>query len=164
MSITPEQVREARKRLGLTQTELAKLSSVSQWFISRYETTGTSASVRPRARDYLGAIRAALEAAGLNFDEPSRVQKPPSLEPITPEQARQARLLLELSQQSLAISARIPQEYIGMFERTGRLPTPHSGGPNYLSAIRLALEEAGAEFTINESEPGVRLRKAEDDR
>ena len=63
---TPSQIREARMLLEMTQTKLARLASVSPAYVSRYESRG-STDTKPRARDCLAAIRAAIEAAGVEF-------------------------------------------------------------------------------------------------
>jgi transcriptional regulator with XRE-family HTH domain len=60
--------------------------------------------------------------------------------------------MLGWSQADLAEHAKVARQTVVDFERGARTPYPHS-----LSAIRAALEAAGAEFT-NGDGPGVRLR------
>jgi transcriptional regulator with XRE-family HTH domain len=60
--ITPEQIRGARAMLGLTQAELAKNAGISTTGLNNIE----RGSADPKAST-LRAIRAALEAAGIEF-------------------------------------------------------------------------------------------------
>ena len=70
-SITPEQVRQARKLLGYSRYRLGQLSNVTESFIYVFEKTGRVATIlwRPRDFDGLASIRASLEAAGVEFIE-----------------------------------------------------------------------------------------------
>ena len=159
--MSPAKVRTARALLGMTQGELAKLAGVSQGYLCRYEKTGFVSDRPWRSFDRVAAICAVLEAAGIDFEDHDRLSLVPKMEPITPAQVRQARQLLGLTQQSLAVSARVALGYISSFERTGRVPAPKSGGPSRLTAIRAALEAAGVEFIEqNGGGTGVRLRKS----
>jgi transcriptional regulator with XRE-family HTH domain len=72
---------------------------------------------------------------------------------LSPDQSRAARQLLNWSVIRLGSRASLGENTIRNFE-LGRRPL----SPNNLSAIRLAFEAAGVEFT-NGSAPGVRLRK-----
>jgi transcriptional regulator with XRE-family HTH domain len=62
--ITSEQVRAARALIRWEQRDLAESSKVSLPSIKRLETTPGPLSAQPRTVD---AIRAALEAAGVEF-------------------------------------------------------------------------------------------------
>jgi len=76
MTITPAQVKAARLFLGWTQSELAGQAGVSGTTIGYAENDDPR---RPAAR--LAAVRQALEAAGIEFDEgngegPGAIMKP----------------------------------------------------------------------------------------
>jgi transcriptional regulator with XRE-family HTH domain len=62
MAITSAQSRAARALLGLTQGDLAALSSVSQRTIASFET-----GERPPIPSILAALQRALEEAGVEF-------------------------------------------------------------------------------------------------
>ncbi|TAL01849.1 MAG: XRE family transcriptional regulator [Rhodospirillaceae bacterium] len=75
--------------------------------------------------------------------------------PITPEQSRAARALLDWSQERLAEKAELSGGSVRHFEK-GRQPL----SPNNLAAVRAALEKAGVEFIAeNGGGAGVRLAK-----
>ena len=75
--------------------------------------------------------------------------------PITADQCRGARGLLNLSQSQVARSAHVAQSTIADFERSARIPTY-----NNLLAIRTALQSAGVAFiAANGGGPGARLHK-----
>ncbi|MGO8867330.1 MAG: helix-turn-helix domain-containing protein [Alphaproteobacteria bacterium] len=61
-AITPAQTRAARALLGMSREELANASEVALRTLADFE-SGTRAPHRPT----LGAIRTALEAAGVEF-------------------------------------------------------------------------------------------------
>jgi transcriptional regulator with XRE-family HTH domain len=67
-SITPDQCREARVQLGVTQERLAELSGVGQSYASSFERIGRVPHSRT-GRNYVAEIRAALEAAGAVFTD-----------------------------------------------------------------------------------------------
>jgi len=74
---------------------------------------------------------------------------------LTPEQSRAARGLLDWSQQALADKAGVGLSTVRDFEKGRRQPIPAN-----LTAIRTALEAAGAEFIPeNGGGAGVRLSK-----
>ncbi len=73
--------------------------------------------------------------------------------PITPDQCRAARGLIDMDQAVLAEGASVSRNVIIDFEKGRRVPNR-----NNLAAIQRVLEEAGVEFT-NGDAPGVRLRK-----
>ena len=67
--ITSEQVRAARALIRWEQRNLAETSKVSLPSIKRLETTPGALSAQPRT---IEAIRAALEAAGIEFTNGDR--------------------------------------------------------------------------------------------
>jgi len=73
--------------------------------------------------------------------------------PITADQCRAARAIVNMDQNALAAAASVSRGVIIDFETGKRTP-----GTNNLAAIRRALEAAGVEFT-NGGQPGVRLKK-----
>ena len=80
MSLNSEQCRGARAMLGLSQSELEAASQVTKKTIADFERGAT----RPQPRT-LGALRAALEAAGIEFIPANgggagvRLREPPAL-------------------------------------------------------------------------------------
>ena len=68
-AMTPDQLRAARALLGWSQMQLGLRSNTSTYVVRRFELTGQIASVhrRPDLTDPLAAIRATLEAAGIEF-------------------------------------------------------------------------------------------------
>ena len=77
---------------------------------------------------------------------------------MTPEQCREARRLLGMTQEILAFLSGVSRAHIQVLEAG----TPHHRYTFYewndrLLAIRAALEAAGVEFTKGD-EPGVKLR------
>ena len=73
--MTPDQVKAARVLLGWTRMQLGIRSVTSAYMVKTFEDTGRVAPlyVRTEQIDGLAAIRAALEAAGVEFtngDEP----------------------------------------------------------------------------------------------
>ena len=76
--------------------------------------------------------------------------------PISPEQCRIARTLLDLSQAELAEAAHVARATLADFERGTRVPTH-----NNIQAIRAALESAGIAFIpATDGGAGARLRVA----
>ncbi|WP_255684161.1 MULTISPECIES: helix-turn-helix transcriptional regulator [unclassified Xanthobacter] len=74
--------------------------------------------------------------------------------PITGDQCRAARALVEMAQEDLMERAKLSRNTILHFEKGRRIPNPAN-----LDAIRRVLEEAGVEFIPqDEKGPGVRLR------
>ena len=75
--------------------------------------------------------------------------------PISPEQCRAARAVLNLSQTKLARAAGLGRSTVADYERAARLPSPES-----LAALRTALESAGKTLIpANGGGSGVRLRE-----
>jgi len=74
---------------------------------------------------------------------------------ITGDQAKTARLLLGWTQATLAAEVRVSATTISKFEQGGRRPPLLA-----LSAMKLALEAAGVEFT-NDGQPGVKIKPLE---
>jgi transcriptional regulator with XRE-family HTH domain len=78
-----------------------------------------------------------------------------NVDDITPEQARGARALLDVTQPQLALKSGLGLSTVVDFERSRRPVSKEA-----IHAIRLALEDAGVEFIDeNGGGPGVRLRK-----
>ena len=67
--MTGADVREARRLLGWSQWRLAIRVKVPQAVIGRYEATDYCPSAQHGNKDRLGAIRAALEQAGVEFTD-----------------------------------------------------------------------------------------------
>jgi ribosome-binding protein aMBF1 (putative translation factor) len=67
--MTPDQLRAARALLGWSQMQLGLRSDTSIHVVRTFEQTGWVMTVqrRPDLTDPLAAIRAALEAAGVEF-------------------------------------------------------------------------------------------------
>lgn len=67
--ITPQQVQEARRLLGWSRDRLAMQSETIVGLVANFEDTGRVAKMLyyPEDFDALGAIRTALEHAGVNF-------------------------------------------------------------------------------------------------
>jgi len=80
--ITPDQLREARAALGWSLERLAAHSGNTAYGVIKYERFGRVASKRGQSRDFdaLASIRAALEAAGIEFTN----SNPPSVRWATP--------------------------------------------------------------------------------
>lgn len=73
--MTPDQVKAARALLGWSKLQLGLRSDTSMHVVTTFEQTGRVALVhrRPDLTNPLTAVRAALEAAGVEFtngDEP----------------------------------------------------------------------------------------------
>ena len=80
---------------------------------------------------------------------------------MTPDQVKAARRLLGWGIQKLSARSNATYHLIDTYERSGRVAVTYGrmclGDP--LLAIRVALEEAGVEFT-NGVVPGVQLRRS----
>lgn len=70
VQITPQQMQAARLLLGWSRERLAMFAETSGDFVVKYETQGRVMTMysRERSFDGLAAIRAALEAAGVEFN------------------------------------------------------------------------------------------------
>ena len=79
---------------------------------------------------------------------------------MTRQQAREARILLGLTQGQAAKLSKLPSHVVASFERSGAAPSSNQGGMDRLVSLRTALEAAGVVF-IEGDHPGVRLRRAE---
>lgn len=79
--ITPDQMREARAALGWP-SDLTPRSGNTAYGVIKYERFGRVTSKRGQSRDFdvLASIRAALEAAGIEFTNGN----PPSVRRATP--------------------------------------------------------------------------------
>ncbi len=73
--MTPDQLRAARALLGWSQIQLGLRSDTTRYVVKKFELTGQVASVlrRPDLTDPLAAIRATLEAAGIEFRRRPRI-------------------------------------------------------------------------------------------
>ena len=78
---------------------------------------------------------------------------------MTPAQVREARRLLGITQVRLSVLAGVPAHIVGIYERTGRVPTSSVEPLDSVEAVRQTLEEAGVTFDIGD--PGVKLRVAD---
>jgi len=69
--VTPEQCREGRKLLGWSRERLGAMSGTSAHFVRYYEEFGRAMAQGGgvSGSDRLGAVRAALEAAGVEFTD-----------------------------------------------------------------------------------------------
>lgn len=67
--VTPDQVKAARSLLGWSQLQLGLRSDTSVNVVKKFEQNGRAARVqrRPDLTDALAAVRATLEAAGIEF-------------------------------------------------------------------------------------------------
>ena len=67
MSITGDQIRAARKELGLTTPQLAQMCSLTTWIISDFESGRSTGGV-----EIIKNLRRTLEEEGIEFidDEP----------------------------------------------------------------------------------------------
>ncbi len=161
--VTPDQMRAARALLGWSQTQLGLRSDTSAYVVKKFELTGQIASVRGRSdlTDPLAAIRVTLEAAGVEFanGEVSGVAAAETT-PITPGQVKAARKLLGWSRTQLGVRSDTSIHVVQTFERTGHVAILYcrrTEQVDTVAAIRVALEEAGVEFT-DEDTLGTRLR------
>ena len=152
--MTPQQCRQARESLGWTEVKLAAHAHKNPWTVMYFE-TGRGKSMRTT----VSAIRAALEAAGIEFVAENRGgarYQAAESSPMTPAQCLHARELLSWSRTRLASYANCPPAAIISFElrRTGLTAST-------IQAIRTALEAEGIIFVEEDGDgPGVRLRKA----
>jgi len=162
MFITPLQCRAARGLLGISQAALAKPAHIAPTTVADFE-----AGIRVPNVNFLKAIGDVLEEAGVdlvpsNGDGPGvRLRETsgprlPESPPITPEQCRAARAVLNISQAGLAKKAGAGRSTVADFERGARLP-----GPDQLVTLRLTLEAAGIIFVDGDGRlgPGLRVRK-----
>ncbi|MBO4169698.1 helix-turn-helix domain-containing protein [Cereibacter azotoformans] len=74
---TPDQLRAARALLGMSQPTVAEAAGVSTMTLKRAEGSATPAA----SAEAVAAIRAALEAAGVEFIGETGVQVAPREEP-----------------------------------------------------------------------------------
>ncbi len=161
MLILPEQCRAARALLNLSQDEIAESAHITGPTIGGFERHGKAPTY-----NNLQAIRAALEAAGVQFIDPNgggpgvrlrRTSKTKAAKEtaLSPEQCRAARAFLDLSQIDLARAAGLGRSTVGDFEAGARTPSPES-----LATLRATLEAAGVEFIdADGGGPGVRSRE-----
>ena len=79
---------------------------------------------------------------------------------MTPEQCREARRLLGITQRRLGRLIGLHPNHVGAFERRGYLPRSREGLPDWECEIRAALEQSGIMFVEDEGGPGMQLRKS----
>ena len=161
--VTPDQIRAARALLGWSQARLGLRSSTSAYVVKKFELTGQVASVhgRPDLTDPLAAIRATLEAAGVEFTNGEALRGAAAeTSPMTPGQVKFARKLLGWSQAQLGVRSGTSFHVVQTFERTGQVAKLYGrprGQVDTVAAIRATLEVAGIEFGTRRV-PGVRGR------
>ena len=162
--MTPKQCIEACRLLGWSRDRLCGASTVPAHAIGVFEQTGKvmRSQLAGAKADPLAAIRAAIEAAGVQFlDENGggagvRLR---TIETLTPELCLQARRLLGWSHYRLAGLAGLPESFVQVFERTGRAGVGRTqSSAERLAAARHVLEAAGVVFATGDG-PGVQLRK-----
>ncbi len=161
--MTPDQVKAARLLLGWSMSRLGMRSGTSVHTVRSFEQTGRIAAMYGRTDqvDAVAAIRATLEAAGIEFtdgDAPGGAAAETG--PMTPDQVKAARTLLGWSRTRLSTRSRTSIHMVRTFERTGRV-TPlyiRERPTDPVAAVRATLEAAGIEFT-NGDPPSVLLRK-----
>ncbi len=170
-AMTPDQLRAARALLGWSRVRLGLRSNTSAHLVKKFELTGQVASVygRPELTDPLGAIRATLEAAGIDFTN-GMASGGAAARPtrMTPSQVRAARKLLRWSRTQLGVRSGTSFHVVQTFERTGEVAKLYGqprGQLDTVATIRATLEAAGIEFLnqrvpdMRGRVPGVRLRK-----
>jgi transcriptional regulator with XRE-family HTH domain len=143
MTLTPAQVKEARKLLGWSQMRLAVRAGVAYVRLTKYETGRLALGAEAHA-----AIHAALETEGIKFGGGLSVK--PGI--ITPAQCRAARGLLYWTQSDLAEKAGVSAVTLRNFEH--EKSGSHAAS---IAAIQRVLEAAGVEF--EDKGHGVRLSK-----
>lgn len=147
--------------MNLSQAEVANAAHLFPTTLTQFERGATKLNF-----NYLQAIQAALEAAGVEFlsangDGPgvrlSMAPKPAAVEKtqFSPAQCRAARAALKLSQARLAKAAGVGRSTVADYERGARLPSP-----GQLVMLRRTLEAAGIIFINGDhrSGPGLRIR------
>ena len=154
------------------------MSDTTAKTVLKYEQNGylTRGADGTSGVDRLAAIRAALEAAGVEFTEENgdvpgvrfrdrkvavhAVQAALARSgSVTLAQLKAARKLLGWGVQRLGGRSGTSHYLIRTYERSGRVTAIYgrTSPADPLAAIRAALEEAGVEFTSGDA-PGVRLR------
>ena len=166
-AMTPDQLRAARALLGWSQARLGLRSNTSAYVVKKFELTGQVASVyrRPDLTNPLAAIRATLEAAGVEFTNGEALGVAAAAAaaepvPITPGQVKFARRLLGWSKTQLGVRSGTSLHVVQTFERTGQVAKLYGrprGQVDTVATIRATLEAAGIEFS-NRRVPGVRGR------
>jgi len=148
--VSPEQCRQARRLLGITQIELASRSGLCQASVALYERSGHLSAER------VATLREALEAAGAKFTREAVLVPSADLEFLSGEQCREARRLLGWSQEQLTLASGVAISQVSSFERRGSSLSPRRDR-NRARKLRIALDVAGIDFDGHG--PGVRLRK-----
>ena len=147
--MTPEQCRNARRLLGLTQGELSQRCHVPVPSLSLFERAGHFSPAR------VNQVRSVLEAAGAEFTDDTVAVRLAPIELLSGEQCREARRLLGWSQQQLTLASHVAISQVSSFEaRGGRLSRRDLVRARKL---RTALEAAGVEF-ITENGGGAEVR------
>ena len=173
--MTPDQVMAARNLLGWTRGRLAAMSDTTARTVLNYERDGRLARAVDGTSgvDRLAAIRAALEAAGVEFIEENGGGPGVRLQgrngtaqdalagsgSVTLAQLKAAREMLGWGVQRLAGRSGTSSYLIKTYERSGRVTAIYGrmSADVRLAAIRATLEEAGVEF-VEESETGLGVR------
>jgi transcriptional regulator with XRE-family HTH domain len=121
IAISPERLREARVRAGLSQGDLASLVGVSQTAISTWE----SGTARPREgarRRLLAALALRDDTSTVSTEELHDVSRPR----VVPEQLRDARIRAGLSQGDLALRIGVSQATVSTWENGTSQPRTNS--------------------------------------
>jgi len=140
--VRPDQLKKLRDRLDLTQAELAGLIGVSVASVTSWETGKTTASRRMRRK--IGEVRG---MAGGDVDErlgrggPGRLRGAPKGGSLSPDEIRQIRLRVGLSQRRMAQKLGVSVNTISNWE-TGRT-VPRGGNVQKLAELRAKGEQAG---------------------
>ena len=154
--MTPGECRIARERLGWTRERLGAASGTNSEVVRVFENSGVIRDARDGSETglaRLAKVQRTLQEAGAVF---ATTSPPLAGVWITPAQCKEARQLLGWTLKRFAREVGFNANAIGIFEKTGRIPTPIWGNQDRLSALRRMLETAGIEFM--DDAPEVRLR------
>jgi DNA-binding XRE family transcriptional regulator len=149
--MSPEQCRDARLTLGLTQRALARRAGTTQPTVGLFERTGHIAPQR------VALLQIALQAAGASISDTDLTRvDPAAVGGIDGEQCKAARALLCWPQHRLAFVVGLRRPQIRSFEARG--PDLFRRDLARACKLRAALEQAGVEFVHDGTGPCVRLR------
>ena len=140
-SLTPDQIRTARRLLRWGQVELAEAAGLSRRSVIKLE------AGRPCAAATRQAVEAALRKAGVQFNEdaPFGATRDGRLPDQRAAQVRSARRLLGWTQEDLAQAAALSTGVIRKLERGDHcLPQTHAAVTRALGQAGIALGEDGS--------------------